>query len=135
MTKFLIAAVIIVGLSIGGYHLYEYWGHYKGDETAQQPAYAPPNTSGDDLPGMPQNLEQIYQASKQRGVAGLRDFLTEYGKTVSDPRLAWIQLDYVILLAQNDPSEAKRVFNQVKGRVPSDSPVYSRVQQLAKTYE
>jgi predicted Zn-ribbon and HTH transcriptional regulator len=44
-------------------------------------------------------------------------------------------LDYVILLAQSDPSEAKRIFNQVKNRTQSDSPVYSRVQQLAKTYE
>jgi len=136
MIKFLIAAVIIVGLSIGGYDLWQYWGHYKNADgsSQQQPAYTPP-PPGDDLPGMPASLEPTYQASRQRGVAGLRDFLKEYGNSISDPRLASIQLDYVVLLAQSDPAEAKRIFSQVKNRTQSDSPVYGRVQQLAKTYE
>jgi hypothetical protein len=135
MIKFCIAALVIVGLSIGGYNIWQYWGHYKNsDSNSQQPAYVPP-PPGDSFPGMPSSLEATYQASKARGVAGLRDFIKEYGNSVSDPRLASIQLDYVILLAQSDPSEAKRIFNQVKNRTQSDSPVYSRVQQLAKTYE
>ena len=134
MIKFLISVVVVVGLCMGAYQIYEYWGQHKNADSTQQ-VYTPPTVAGDDLRGMPQNLEPIYQSSKQRGVAGLRDFLTIYGKSISDPRLGWIQLDYVILVAQNDPSEAKRVFNQVKNRIQPDSPVYARVQQLQKTYE
>jgi hypothetical protein len=134
MIKFIIAVVVVVGLALGAWQIYEYWGKYKGDNAPTATTYTPPPES-DSLSGMPQNLEQTYQASKQRGVTGIRDFLTEYGKTVSDPRLASIQLDYVVLIASSNPSEARRVFALVKGRVQPDSPVYSRVQQLEKTYE
>ena len=40
-----------------------------------------------------------------------------------------------VMVAGKDPAEAKRVFRKVKERVPADSPVYPRVQALAKTFE
>ncbi|HWD20185.1 MAG TPA: hypothetical protein VHB20_13005 [Verrucomicrobiae bacterium] len=139
MTKFLLGVVIVVGLALGGWQIFEYWGKVKAanpDPNAQVVEAPPPAPSdGDSLTGMPENLEPIYQASKARGVAGLRDFLTIYGKSMSDPRLSWIQLDYVLLVAQSNPAEARRVFALVKNRTTSDSPVYRRVQLLAKTYE
>ncbi len=121
MTKFLIGLVVVVGLSLGAWQIFQYWNKYKTTD-APTAAYAPSQVSGDSLAGMPPNLEQIYQASRQRGVAGLRDFLTIYGKSISDPRLAWIQLDYAVLVAQNDPDEARRVYNLVKTRTQPDSP-------------
>ena len=132
--KFIMALIVIIGLALGAYQIYEYWGKYKNPDATQTPAYTPPPPS-DSLSGMPQNLEGTFQASRARGVTGLHDFLTEYGKSVSDPRLASIQLDYVLLVAPSNPAEAKRVFAQVKSRVQPDSPVYGRVQELEKTYE
>lgn len=132
--KFLMGVLVVVGLAMGAYQIYQYWGKYKTDD-ATVAAAAPQETSGDNLPGLPSNLEPIFQASKQRGVTGLRDFLKEYGNSISDPRLGWIQLDYVVLVASSNPTEARRVFSLVKTRIQPDSPVYSRVQQLAKTYE
>jgi len=134
MMKFILAVVVVIGLALGAKQIYQYWGKYKDTNAQPEATYTPPPAS-DSLPGMTQDLEQTYQASKQRGVAGLRDFLTEYGKSVSDPRLASIQLDYVVLVASSDPTEARRVFALVKSRVQPDSPVYGRVQQLEKTYE
>jgi hypothetical protein len=134
MTKFIIGAIVVLGLALGARQFYQYWGKYKGTDTPPA-AYIAPPTSGDNLPGMPSNLEAIYQASRPRGVAGLRDFLTIYGNTISDPRLAWIQLDYVVLVASSDPTDARRVFKLVKTRIQPDSPAYSRVQLLEKTYE
>ena len=84
---------------------------------------------------MPPRLQGILDASEQRGATGLHDFLTTYGKTIADPRLAWIQLDYVVLVAESNPGEARRVFGQVKSRIGADSPVYNRIKQLEKTYE
>ena len=58
-----------------------------------------------------------------------------YDRSVVDPRRAWIQLDYVVEVSREDPSEAKRVFKNVKDRTPPSSPVYSRIKSLEKTYE
>jgi len=137
MTKFLLTVIIVVGLSMGAWQVYKYWGKYKEPDATQTTPGQPSQSmvNGDSLPGMPPVLDNIYQASKQRGVMGLKDFLTVYGKGISDPRLASIELDYVVLIAHSDPNEARRMFNIVKSRVTPDSPVYPRVQQLAKTYE
>jgi hypothetical protein len=66
---------------------------------------------------------------------GLKDFLSTYGNTVNDPRLAAIELDYAVLVAPSNPSEARRVFAKVKGRLQENSPVYDRMKRLEKTYE
>jgi hypothetical protein len=77
----------------------------------------------------------LLEIARNRGATGLRDFLARYGKNIDDPRRAWIELDYVVLLAQSSPGEARREFAKVKSRIQSDSPVYNRVKQLEKTYE
>ena len=134
--KFIIGLIIVVGLSLGAYQLYEYWGKFKEpDAVAAAPAPAIPDVSGDQLPGLLPRLQPALEAAQKRGAVGLREFLTTYGNTVADPRRAWIELDYVVLVAQTDPGEARRVFAKVKSRVTPTSPVYPRLQQLEKTYE
>jgi hypothetical protein len=133
--KFIITVVIVVGLSLGAWQLYQYWGTFKEKEAPPAAAPAATVSSGMGLPGMPISLQSALDASQQRGANGLRDFLTQYGKTINDPRLAWIQLDYVVLVTPSDPAEARRVFQKVKSRVSPGSPVYDRVKQLEKTYE
>jgi len=130
--KFLISLVVVVGLSLGAWQLYQYWLTVK-DKEAPPPA-AQPQISGEQLAGMPPSLDSALSVAEQRGATGLHDFLTAYGNTIADPRRAWIELDYVVLEAQIDPSQARRAFAKVEGRVHSGSPVYDRMKQLEKTY-
>ena len=134
--RFLVGLIIIVGLALGAWQLYEYWGNFKDKEpTATVAATASVDISGTQLPGMLPKLQPVLEVAEKRGAPGLRDFLNMYGNTISDPRRAWIELDYVVLLAQSSPGEARRQFAKVKSRVQPGSPVYDRVKQLEKTYE
>jgi hypothetical protein len=134
--RFVIGLIIVIGLALGAYQLNEYWGKFKDKDTdtvvvpAQQPV-----ASGDQLAGMSPKLQPMLEAAQRRGAAGLHDFLVTYGKQIDDPRRAWIELDYVVLLAQSSPGQARQKFQEVKSRVQPGSPVYNRVQQLEKTYE
>lgn len=134
--KALIAILIIAGAAFGGWKIYSYWVDVRGKEKAKAQAIeTQPAITGAELPGLPSGLEGQLQAAQQRGASGLRQFLVRYGKTMSDPRLAWIELDFVVLVARENPAEAKKVFARVKQRTLPASPVYSRVKQLEKTYE
>ncbi len=133
--KFLIGLVIVVGLSLGAWQILQFWN--KAQEPPRAAVAPGPETvsNGEQLPGLPPKLQPVLEAAQQRGAAGLRDFLAGHGKNVADPRLAWIELDYVLVVAQSDPAEARKVFAQVKARLQPDSPVYGRMKQLEKTYE
>ena len=131
--RFLVGLIIVVGLSLGAWQIYHYWENFREKKAAA--VAAPPEVKGDQLPGMLPRLQPVLDAARKRGAPGLHDFLTLYGNTINDPRRAWIELDYVVLLAQNSPGEARREFAKIKSRVPPDSPVYNRVRQLEKTYE
>ena len=134
--EILIAAVIFFGLCLGAWQIYQFLGNFRETPAvglAARPSREGPD--GDQLPGLPAKLEPALEAARQRGAAGLRDFLAAHGKEVADPRLAWIELDYVLLVAQSDPAEARKVFAQVKERLTPNSPVYCRMKQLEKTYE
>ncbi len=135
MTK-LIAALIVAAVLFVGYQLFLYWDRVKNEEeTARKEAAAKVITRGDQLQGMPYNLEKTYKSSEEKGATGLKFFLKTYGDRVQDPRKAWIELDYCRELARENPAEAKRLFAEVKARTPATSPVYPRIKQLEKTYE
>jgi hypothetical protein len=74
-------------------------------------------------------------AARQQGASGLKAWLKRHRSQVRDPRLAEIELDYVIMAASRDYSDAKRVFAEVKARTPEDSPVYPRIRKLARSYD
>jgi len=133
--KFLVGLVIVVGLSLGVWQLHEYWGQFKAKEPESAAATVPMEVSGDQLPGLPSKLQSALDMARSRGAAGLHDFLATYGNKIEDPRRAWIELDYVVLLAQSSPGAARQEFAKIKSRVPPDSPVFNRVKQLEKTYE
>jgi hypothetical protein len=133
--RFLVGLIIVIGLALGAWQLHEYWENFKEKEPAPAAAPPPADVSGDQLPGLPPKLQPLLEIARNRGATGLRDFLARYGKNIDDPRRAWIELDYVVLLAQSSPGEARREFAKVKSRIQSDSPVYNRVKQLEKTYE
>jgi len=135
MTKLIAIFIIIVAL-FGAWRLFLYWDQVKNDEeTARKQAAATVITSGEQLPGLPQQLEPTLQAAQTKGASGLRNWLKTYNANVKDPRKAWIELDYCVSVAREDPAEARRVFALVKGRLSPSSPVWPRVKQLEKTYE
>jgi hypothetical protein len=131
----LIAALIIVAALYGGWELFLYWEKVKNEEETKQKQDAAAMVTGDQLPGMPYNLEASLQAARKRGAAGLRNWLKTHGQSVEDPRKAWIELDFCVAVAREDPAEARRIFADVKERLGPSSPVWTRMKQLEKTYE
>ncbi len=138
MTK-LIAAVILLLVLWGGWKLFFYWERVKNEQETQKKQEAAVIVQGEALSGLPpqatQTLEKSLQAAQSEGASAMKAWLKTYGPLVQDPRKAWIELDYCLLLAREDPSEAKRVFAEVKARTPQTSPVWPRIKQMEKTYQ
>ena len=101
----------------------------------QGPSTPAPAAPTSNLPGLPATLEPSLAAAESRGALGLRDWLARYRDQVRDPRLAAIELDYVVLISHQDPTEARRIFDEVKGRTPTFSPIYDRVKKLERTFQ
>ena len=121
MTK-LIAAVIIVAVLYGGWELFLYWDKVKNEEEASQKQAAASEVRGESLPGMPYQLQSSLDAAQRQGAAGLGTWLKTYGPNIQDPRKAWIELDYCLMISTANPAEAKRIFAEVKKRTPSPPP-------------
>jgi hypothetical protein len=134
MTK-LIAAFIIIVVLYGGWELFLYWDRIKNEEDTARKQAASAVVVPENLPGLPDKLQASLQTAREQGPAAFGAWLKTYGNMVQDPRKAWIELDYCIAIAREDPSEAKRVFGRVKDRTLASSPVWPRIQQLDKTYQ
>ena len=138
MRQFL-ALLLIVGAIWGGKQLYNYWETVRAKKETEDRGGAPPPATTPAataaLPGLPANLEASLQAAQRQGGAGLKNWLNLYRPHVSDPRLAAIELDYIVLITSTNPQEARRTFTAVKQRTPTNSPVYPRVKRLEKTYQ
>lgn len=134
----LIGILLIVGALWGLWSLREMYMETK----RQNPdAY---NSSDEDgaapfdsrtLKGLHYSLETPLAKAKLSGADGLKKFINQYRNAIHDPRLAWIQLDYAVLVASKDPAEARAVFAEVKTRTPTNSPVYPRIEKLSRVYE
>jgi len=135
MTTKLIAALIIVAVLYGGWNLFLYWDKVKNEKESIRKEEAAAVVTENSLPGLPYGLEQSLQAAKRQGAASLKTWLKTYGNSVQDPRKAWIELDYCVMIARDDPAEARRVFATVRERTGPASPVWPRIKQLAPTYE
>ncbi len=134
MTK-LIAALIILGVLFCGWELFFYWEKVKNEQDLQQKQAAAAVVTEDQLSGLPQSMEASLKAAEAKGAAGLGNWLKVYGRVVQDPRKAWIELDYCLLISKDDPSEARRLFAEVKNRTPETSPVWPRIKKLENAYE
>ncbi len=133
MTKFIGAAGIIVVVYVA-YHLFVYWERALDEKDAKEAA---PKlvVQGDQLSGLPSQLEASLRTAQQAGLGTFRKWLEIYGPSVQDPRKAWIELDFCVAVSRDDPKEARRVFAAVKQRVKPGSPVYARIKQLESSYE
>ena len=134
MTK-LIAVVILLAVLYGGWELFFYWEKVKNEQETQQKQAAAAIVVGEQLEGMPTQMEPSLKAAESQGATGLSNWLKAFGGSIKDPRKAWIELDYVLLLTRENPQEAKRIFADVKDRTLPNSPVWPRIQAMQKTYE
>ena len=132
--KIAIGILILALVGFGAFKLWEYWDATEQNKNKPDPiaSLQPQN-----LQGLPQSLEQPLQDAQAKGPEAFLEFINNIKKSplVKDPRLAWIELDYVVMVAVKDPAEARKVFRKVKERTPTDSPVYARVKSLEKTFE
>jgi len=133
MTK-LIAALMVLAVLYGGWELFFYWEKVKNEQETQK-KQASTVIDPDGLAGLPQPLEPALKAAEAQGAPGLRTFLKNYGRSIQDPRKAWIELDFSLLIAREDPAESKRIFAQVKARTPETSPIWPRIKKLEKAFE
>lgn len=138
MTKVITAAIILLVLW-GGWELFFYWERVKNQEETQRKQAQAARVLGENLPGIPYQasaaMESSLRTAQAQGTAGLRNWLKTYGYMVQDPRKAWIELDYCQLLSSQDPSEARKLFAQIKARTPQTSPVWPRIKEMSRTYE
>jgi hypothetical protein len=84
--------------------------------------------------GMAAALEPAYEDAKRGGGENLWKWIEQHRADLRDPRLADIELDYVVLVGSSNPAEARRVLATLKARLAPTSPVYKRLQQLEKAY-
>jgi len=135
MTK-LMGILVVVLVIWGGYELFELWDRYdKEGDLKQKEEEAARNFTPESLPGMPYELKDSYEKAKKNGTIAMGNWLKAYNSKLQDPRKAWIELDYVVDVAGKDPVEAKKIFADVKARIPTNSLVYPRIKQLQSTYE
>ena len=134
--KIVIAIALVIGAVLGGWKLFEYWDEVSRDREAKQQASAV-QVDPTRLEGLPSQFENSLQEAYKKGAPGLKEWLDQSKRLpqIKDPRLAWIELDYVVLISHDNALEAKRVFAAVKQRTSPGSPVYPRIKSLEKTYE
>ena len=134
--KIAISILIIVAVVFVVYKGWDYWETVNKQREAQKQAdYTQIDPRS--LPGVPYNAENALQEAYNKGTVALKEWIDNAKRSplISDPRLAWIELDYVVRVAREDPVQARKVFAEVKKRTPPDSPVYRRIKELEKTYE
>jgi hypothetical protein len=135
--KVLIGVLIALVVGIGGYKLFEHWEAVKERRVLEEKAARGADINPENLPGLPWQLVQKLRDAQQAGPASVKNFI-EYCKRVpdaKDPRLAWVELDYVVLITSTDPVEARKIYHEVKKRTPEDSPIQPRLKTMAKNYE
>ena len=134
MTK-AIAILILLVVIFAAYQFFQYWEKTQAEHDNARQQAAAAAVRSETLPGMPYQLEASLKASMQKGPATFRTWLKTYGPSIQDPRKAWIELDFCVAIAREDPSEARRLFAEVKARTPTSSPVWPHLKELEKSFQ
>jgi hypothetical protein len=140
MIRKLIGLLLIIAALLGLKELHQYWESVKSQQAAKdrlsgvEPGPAANPAPAGALPGLPPSLEASLQEAKSQSPAALKLWIDKYRTYVQDPRLASIELDYVVLIGGRNLVEARKIFQAVKDRTPTNSPVYPRIRQLEKNY-
>jgi hypothetical protein len=134
MTKALWVLIILAVVYVC-FLLFQQWDKARLEHDNARRQAAATAVTPEALPGMPYQLDASLKASMQKDSAAFRTWLKTFGPSIQDPRKAWIELDFCVAIARENPAEAKRIFAGVKGRVPPASPVWSKMKELEKTFE
>jgi hypothetical protein len=135
MTKALITIAIVIIVGLGAWQLFDYWQKVKEESEKKQTEAAATEVNPDTLPGLPSGWDGSLRSAEAGGATALGNWLKTFGPRVQDPRKAWIQLDYVLLITRENPQEAKRIYGEVHDRTLPTSPVWPRIQKMEKTYQ
>ncbi len=135
MSTKVISVLIIAAVLFGGWGLFKYWETFENQKATEAKEAAAKTVVPEQLAGMPYELQASLDAAMKQGPQAMQNWLRTYSRSLQDPRLAWIELDYCGLIYRNDPREAKRIFAAVKERTPANSPVRPRIEAMQKTYE
>ena len=135
MTKTLITVLIVVVVIFCGYGLFTYWEKIDNEKTDARKLAESKVVVPDQLPGVPYQLEDSLRLARSQGSEAFGQWLKAYGRNIGDPRKAWLELDYCVMIARKDPQEARHIFAAVKQRTPTNSPVVPRIHDLTKTFE
>ena len=143
--RYLIGAIIVIGILLGVQKLHRYWTETKSQDrpglsgaypSSTAPEDAPPAVAAaEGLPALPAPLEASLTAARKQGPDALKLWLGNNRRLVADPRLAAIELDYVVAVAGKNFGEAREVFAAVKSRTPTNSPVYARMKRMERSYQ
>ena len=130
-----VAILIIAAVIFVGWRIFDYYGKVNSGTAEQSAATAKINP--DRLPGLPYQLDPRLREAQAAGPVAFKAFIDSLKNypDVKDPRLAWIELDYVVMITRDNPQEAKRIFAEVKDRTAPTSPVWQRVHDLEKSYQ
>lgn len=132
MTKAIWVLIILV-IGYIGYLMFQQWDQARLEHAGRK--NEPTGIVGDSLPGMPYQLDQSYKTAKSTSAAAFQTWFSANERLLTDPRKAWIELELCVAMSRQNPAEARKIFANVKGRVPPSSPVWSRVKELEKTFE
>jgi hypothetical protein len=135
--KVLISILITLLVCIGAWRIYDHWRTVQAQQEAGLRRDETVPLRAEEIPGLPYQLEPKLSEARQRGAKTYKQFIDTWkgSPEVKDPRLAWIELDYVTMISSTDPLEAKRIFLDVKKRIKTNSVIYPRIRSLSKTYE
>lgn len=135
--KQIITILLIIAAIWAAKEIKVYWETVKAKKLAEEGGAPATKTQGpaSTLPGMPASLESSFQTAQRQGPTGVKTWLKSYRPYLSDPRLASIELDYIVLIGARNIKEAREIFAAVKQRTPTNSPIYPRIKQLEKTYQ
>ncbi len=134
MTRLIAILSVLVVLWVG-WKLLDYWHEVQIEREKQWKQQAVQVVTPESLPGMPYELQQSLDAAEKEGPEALQNWLKMYGGYLQDPKKAWIELDYCVMIAKANPTQAKNIYKSVKERTPSSSPVWPRILELQKSYE
>jgi hypothetical protein len=135
-----LAILLLMGAILLAKMVYEKTVNFKQTHSNAQPTPADngANLSGNNplnLAGLPPEQESYLENAMAKGHAIFKKWLDYWGPRMQDPRKAWIELDYVLMVSRDDMAEAKRVFAEVRARLAKNSPVYARMKSIEKAYE
>ena len=108
--KILISILIVLAVGVGGYKLWEHWNAVKEEGALARKAAAGADINPDNLPGLPHQLQYKVREAQQAGPETFKRFIDSCKRfpDVKDPRLAWMELDYMVMISSTDPVAASR---------------------------